>query len=210
MRWGDILWTTAKIGDYTWSPVQDGLTIQWLRNGSPIPGATDSTYELVAEDAGKTIKAKVSGYNQNVTSTGMQISAAPYVPPAVTINYEKYSGRVGAEFDKILREVDEAYNNNKAGCKDVILSTGASLKVEFYDGESDRGATIKNYKLNIRFSCDHYDTFDQDDRNARLDQIGEELRFLVDMAETIGLEYSGNYEDIRMAKLAKPEPKTEA
>ena len=45
----------------------DGLThasytwlYQWLRGGSEIRGATDSTYTLGLADAGKTIKVKVS------------------------------------------------------------------------------------------------------------------------------------------------------
>jgi len=44
-RWENILWTYAKIGDYTYEPnLNNGFTVQWLRNGSPISGATRPEY----------------------------------------------------------------------------------------------------------------------------------------------------------------------
>jgi len=211
-RWQDTLWAEIKIGDstYTYAPwTEDGWTAQWVRDGQVIPNAIGPTYNIARPaDENKTIKVRVAGHGHPAleSTNGILISEAPYVPPAVTINYQNFSGLTGERFDKILREVDEAYRDDIADCKTTILATGKPLTIEFYYDETERGATIKNGKLNIKFSCEYYESFDQTDRAERLDQIGAELRNLTLDAETIGLEYSGNYEDIHMAKLTKPQP----
>jgi len=52
---------------------QNGFSVQWLRDGSTILGATEYFYSLQPEDAGKTIKARVTGYGKTVTSDGYQV-----------------------------------------------------------------------------------------------------------------------------------------
>jgi len=64
---------TVKTTGGTWNPKGVKLQYQWLRNGSPISGATRSYYKLVAADRGKRIqvrvKAQLSGYTaRTVTS----------------------------------------------------------------------------------------------------------------------------------------------
>lgn len=56
---------TAKVK--TWSP-KASMKYQWLRNGSPITGATKSTYKLAAADLGATISVKVTGTKSGYTS----------------------------------------------------------------------------------------------------------------------------------------------
>ncbi|WP_170151993.1 carboxypeptidase regulatory-like domain-containing protein [Subtercola boreus] len=55
---------TAKTG--TWSPSPTSFSFVWLRNGSPISGATTSSYRLTAADSGArisvTVKAAKPGY----------------------------------------------------------------------------------------------------------------------------------------------------
>ncbi|MBD3926980.1 Ig-like domain repeat protein [Nocardioides cavernae] len=43
----------------TWSQPSPTLKYQWLRNGTPIPGATNPTYRLTADDAGTNVGATV-------------------------------------------------------------------------------------------------------------------------------------------------------
>jgi len=72
----DWLYAYIKIGDsyLDWDP--DGFSIKWYRNGNNIPDETDWGYYLQAADAGKKIQAKVSGYNQTVTSNEFQVEAS--------------------------------------------------------------------------------------------------------------------------------------
>ena len=86
---------TASTSDIT---DEDGLTnatyaYQWLRDDTEIAGATSSTYELVADDEGKTITVRVSftddeGHDETLTSTPTDSVAAaePSEPPPAPTN----------------------------------------------------------------------------------------------------------------------------
>ena len=50
---------TAKTG--SWTPKHVTFTYQWLRSGTPIPGATKSSYKLAQADAGSTLTVSVTG-----------------------------------------------------------------------------------------------------------------------------------------------------
>jgi hypothetical protein len=60
-----------------WTPPA-ALTYQWLRDGSPIAGATDVSYSPVAADAGRLLQVKVTG-----TAAGYQSASAVSVPRTV-------------------------------------------------------------------------------------------------------------------------------
>ncbi|WP_308799464.1 polysaccharide deacetylase family protein [Agromyces silvae] len=64
-RVGGVL--TANPG--TWSPTGVALTYQWLRNGSPIAGATARTYTLVTADWLSMISVRVTGTVTGATAT---------------------------------------------------------------------------------------------------------------------------------------------
>ena len=87
---------TAQVGetltaDITGIADDDGLdnvafAYQWLADDAEINGATDSTYTLVAADAGKTVKVKVSftddaGNDEELTSAATGAVAAASPPP---------------------------------------------------------------------------------------------------------------------------------
>ena len=52
----------------TWSPEPDSLTYQWSRGGTPIDGATDSTYLLGQDDIGTTVTVTVTGTRTGYTT----------------------------------------------------------------------------------------------------------------------------------------------
>lgn len=69
---------TADAG--TWTGREDPvLTHQWNRDGSPIDGATGTTYDLVAEDVGAVITVTVTGRNWAGTDTATSAATATVV-----------------------------------------------------------------------------------------------------------------------------------
>jgi peptidoglycan/xylan/chitin deacetylase (PgdA/CDA1 family) len=64
-RVGRVL--TANPG--TWSPAGVAFSYQWLRNGSPIAGATARTYTVVTADWLRTISVRVTGVVPGATAT---------------------------------------------------------------------------------------------------------------------------------------------
>ncbi len=66
-----------------WGPTPVTLTYQWLRNGSPISGATAATLALTTADAGRAISVRVTGSKTAYTGTS-QTSAAVIVGLALT------------------------------------------------------------------------------------------------------------------------------
>jgi hypothetical protein len=58
---------TAKTG--TWKPGKVTLRYQWLRNRTPIRGATGSSYKLGAADAGQYVQVRVTGIRSGYAST---------------------------------------------------------------------------------------------------------------------------------------------
>jgi hypothetical protein len=73
---------TAKAG--TWAPATVTLAHQWLRSGTAVPGATASTYKLVAADAGKTITVKVTGTKAGFTTVAKSSTATAAIANPIT------------------------------------------------------------------------------------------------------------------------------
>jgi hypothetical protein len=68
---------TVTAAASAWTPPA-ALSYQWLRDGSPIGGATDVSYSPVAADAGRLLQVKVTG-----TAAGYQSASAVSVPRTV-------------------------------------------------------------------------------------------------------------------------------
>ena len=67
-------------GSYTYSDVDGDAegtsTFRWLRGGTAIPGATASTYTLVADDSGPSISFEVTPVAANGTATGTAVASS--------------------------------------------------------------------------------------------------------------------------------------
>lgn len=79
--------TSDTRGDAT--PGQDGTSPQWLRDGRAIPGATATSYRIVAADAGTVLTVRYTwrkeGYtNVTTTSSDVRVGAANVTRPTVS------------------------------------------------------------------------------------------------------------------------------
>jgi len=75
--------------EYTSYADEDGFRCQWLRNGTPISGATSASYALQSIDKGKKIRARVtSSYSLQVLSEEIQISEPDSELAGTTWKYE--------------------------------------------------------------------------------------------------------------------------
>lgn len=94
---GDVL-----SGNYTYSDVEGnaeaGSLYRWLRNGSPIVGATGLSYTIVSADVGSTVAFEVTPVSNVGTTTGLPVVSSPSitisntVPVASSVNITGDSG----------------------------------------------------------------------------------------------------------------------
>ncbi|MBD3923713.1 carboxypeptidase regulatory-like domain-containing protein [Nocardioides cavernae] len=69
---------TATTG--TWTPADGTYAYQWLAGGSPVAGATTSSYAVVAGDIGKTLAVRVTASRAGFTSVSATSAATAAVP----------------------------------------------------------------------------------------------------------------------------------
>ena len=75
MMVGDVL--TANVGN--WAPAPVTTTIQWMRDGAPIAGATSASYTLTAADLGRSLRVDVIGTKASYSSARASSAATPAV-----------------------------------------------------------------------------------------------------------------------------------
>ncbi|HKT56928.1 MAG TPA: CHAP domain-containing protein [Microbacterium sp.] len=88
---------TASAG--TWSPAPVALKYQWYRAGSPITGATTTTYKPLTTDVGASITVRVTGSKSGYTSitrtsAGVVVKLALTATPTPTISGTATAGSV--------------------------------------------------------------------------------------------------------------------
>jgi hypothetical protein len=85
---------TSSVNDAT------GVTFQWLRNGSPVSGATSTSYTIptvATGDTGATFQLKATKGNLTATSDAATLTVLDLVPPAnPTISYDFNDGQLPA------------------------------------------------------------------------------------------------------------------
>ena len=159
--------------------------------------------------SGATYTLPISGITEGgtlsvaVAKTGYTISGSPKTVTIYffTIEFNNFvSGLSSEEIEKIAREIEEAYNNNIGGFKDVIAQGRANGKywywcVDYQDvGADNYGITqVRNKKLHICLQAADYNSY-SDDRTTRLNQLGTLLALIGSNPQfiSLGKEYSGD------------------
>jgi hypothetical protein len=143
----------------TWfTPTADeGFTVQWLRDGSPISGATSYWYTGWSEDLGKTITVRVSGYGQPVTSSnGIQITHNQLTLEPSDIDLRGTTWKAnetreayslwGIDFPAYKIEYTLTFTTNSVWTIDMIAKQLVDGEWEDYM-DQDNGGTYKTYKI---------------------------------------------------------------
>jgi hypothetical protein len=145
---GDALVGDTLTGSYSYSDVDNDLegtsTFRWLRNGTAIPGATATTYILVAADSGATITFEVtpvavSGVltGNAVTSGGITVTNS--APLATAVSITDNNGGDALVGDSLSGSYSYSDIDND--------TEGASTYRWLRDGAAIPGATAQNYTL---------------------------------------------------------------
>ncbi|WP_444663347.1 hypothetical protein ACT17Q_14730 [Cellulomonas sp. CW35] len=128
--------STLQVGSGTWNPSSATTSVQWLRDGTAISGATSSTYTVTAADGGTRLSARVTARGgagwlpTSVTSTPVTV-----VPPITNVTRVTISGTVG-------------YGRTVWAKRGEWSPGPVSTSVQWLrDGVAIAGATASSYKV---------------------------------------------------------------
>ncbi|WP_302496389.1 hypothetical protein [uncultured Flavonifractor sp.] len=96
---------TADCSNVRPAEAQDGLSFQWYRDGSAIPGASDPKYTLTQEDVGCQIKAVVTageGYQGELTSYFVTVFEVPEDQAVVPVDWSRFEQGLPADENAVL------------------------------------------------------------------------------------------------------------
>lgn len=99
---------TLTLSDLGVSPAA-GLDVQWLRNGTPVPGATSSTYLLTEADLGARVVARVTFTRPGYTTLVERVAAPARIRVRPRFHVETTQprpGRLVVDVDVTARGVD--------------------------------------------------------------------------------------------------------
>jgi surface antigen len=135
----------------TYAPGDAALTVQWLRAGVPVPGATGTSYQLTAADVGSRIRARMTldraGYEQLTART----APTAYVRALPTMTVLGTGGNDKATFDVsvVARAVDQVTGTIRIRADGDLLA-----EVPVTDGAAHvivRDLTEGRHSFRVRF-----------------------------------------------------------
>ncbi|MEI5583464.1 MULTISPECIES: cell wall-binding repeat-containing protein [unclassified Agromyces] len=97
-----VVGSTLAVAAGAWEPRPVELSIQWLRDGVPVVGATAPTYDLTAADADAVVTVEVTGAKDGYATTVRSsdpvnvTEPAPVADPVTRVSGEGRSGRAVA------------------------------------------------------------------------------------------------------------------
>ncbi|MCX6401383.1 MAG: M4 family metallopeptidase [Propionibacteriales bacterium] len=119
----------------TWTPAGLQFTYQWLRNGSPIVGATSASYRAVVADLGTVLSVQVTGAGGGGSVMTEAVFDGPVVPGILgsTRPFAQGAARVGYTM---------------TATRGFWTPSGITFKYQWLrDGKAIKGATGKTRKL---------------------------------------------------------------
>jgi alpha-L-rhamnosidase len=130
----------------TWSAPGVVLELQWLRDGSPIAGATGPTYRLVAADAGRAIALDVTATRDGYAdgrATSAPVTASQPVSTRLRLSVAK-SLKAGAKA-KLTVRVSGAYD--PTGKVEVTLRAAGEKAITVSGRLSNGSVRVTSPKL---------------------------------------------------------------
>ena len=129
----------------TWDVPDVVATYQWLRDGSPIVGATGVDYEVLTADVGKSISLRVTGslagYDPTTAVSNAVTGVLGATTTAVTPPTIDGTGQVGTTLNATLPEWDQTgIATTYRWLRDGVAATSGSLSYAVRD--SDLGKTM--------------------------------------------------------------------
>lgn len=127
------------LADGTWAPDPVTRTYRWLRDGSPIAGATASTYTPTSSDVGARISVEVKGAKSGLLSLHLTTAETAVVAPSASaVTSSKAPSISGTPtFDQTLTANDGTWGPGS------VTMTRRWLR----DGVPIPGATASSYRL---------------------------------------------------------------
>jgi hypothetical protein len=135
---------TATIG--TWKPAPVTTTLQWMRDGTAIAGATTATRTLTADDLGSKITVVVTGQKTGYTTTSASSAATAAVTPGVLTAPQPSIVGTAKVGQKLTVSQNGTWSPAPVALSYRWLANGVAIsgatKSAFYPTTAQKGATI--------------------------------------------------------------------
>lgn len=128
------------------------LSYQWLRDGSPIDGATASSYKLTTSNVGKKVSVRVSGA-KNGKVTGVRVSSASTIKAGIQVHRPTPSivgtAKVGNTLKIKARTYDSGVSKSYQWLRDGKAISGSSAQKSSYKVRS----ADKSHRISVKVTA---------------------------------------------------------